>query len=100
MDPERLVLAKFNVNQITANGVHIAFPELSVFPNPGNESIKFTGLDNNTRIEFLNPLGQMVKLIFPTTREVRISVEEMQLGAYFIHFQSDKGKKTLKWIKE
>ena len=99
-DPERLLLALFNIDQVTATGGAIAFPELQVYPNPGREVLQFRGLDENTRLEFRDVAGRTLKTVYCTGNSDKTGVSDLSPGIYFMHFHSPKGLKMLKWVKE
>jgi aminopeptidase N len=98
-DPDKKYLARYTISQITGNGTPIAFPELELYPNPGQDKIQLLGLDENTHLFILDAKGKIWKKIPFEGQQDALDVTSLSQGVYFFHFQSSKGAKIKKWIK-
>jgi hypothetical protein len=71
------------------NVSNIEIDNFNVYPNPANTFIQLT-LNNNSRIEIYNSIGQMViakKILFINQR---IDISMLTIGTYYIRVKNDK----------
>jgi uncharacterized protein (DUF1501 family) len=80
--------------------------EIKVFPNPTSDfiNIKFFGTNERTRITLYNSLGAVVKEISRKNyssiqHSIKIDVQSLPKGNYFIHYQTKGSSKTKKLLK-
>ncbi|MEN8703288.1 MAG: DUF1501 domain-containing protein [Polaribacter sp.] len=80
--------------------------EIKVFPNPTSDfiNIKFFGTNERTRITLYNSIGAVVKEISHKNyssiqHSIKIDVQSLPKGNYFIHYQNKRSSKTKKLLK-
>ncbi len=66
--------------------------EITVYPNPTNGKIRIN-CENNSHIQIVNPLGQVVKQINNYTTNSLIEIE--QKGIYFVRVNGEKATKLI-----
>lgn len=71
--------------------------EITLYPNPANSVLNFTGLKENSTYSIYNMLGQMVKK--GKVENNMIQVETLEQGHYFIEIQSNNKITTKRFIK-
>ncbi|MBE6338839.1 MAG: Omp28-related outer membrane protein [Lentimicrobiaceae bacterium] len=65
----------------------------NVYPNPVKDVLTVTG-ENMRQVEIYNSLGQLVKSISCNDDEVKINVNDMQNGMYFVNVIDNNGEMT------
>ena len=65
----------------------------NVYPNPVKDVLTVTG-ENMRQVEIYNSLGQLVKSISCNDDEVKINVNDMQNGMYFVNVINNNGEMT------
>ena len=65
----------------------------NVYPNPVKDVLTVTG-ENMRQVEIYNSLGQLVKSISCSDDEVKINVNDMQNGMYFVNVVNNNGEMT------
>lgn len=89
---QNLTLAAFfNTTGVEENGGAI----VTLYPNPTNDALHITGLEDENEISIYNALGICVKQV--SIRGEEISVEDLPSGFYFILLQ---GKQPIKFVKQ
>ncbi len=73
--------------------------EINIFPNPSNDKIEITGLNNGT-IEIINVQGQIIKTLNTSSTKTTIDLTKLLGGVYIIRAKTDKGIIIKKMIKE
>jgi chitodextrinase len=71
--------------------------EITLYPNPANSVLNFTGLKENSTYSIYNMLGQMIKK--GKIENNMIQVETLEQGQYFIEIQSNNKITTKRFIK-
>ncbi|MFT6335727.1 MAG: hypothetical protein ACJATI_002482 [Halioglobus sp.] len=70
--------------------------KISVFPNPSSNEIKIMlssdEVDDQFEIEFYNNEGRVVKQATTSNKELKISIEDLSPGIYFIKVNTKAGK--------
>lgn len=76
--------------------------EISAYPNPARESITITNINNVTKIEISNILGQVVSSYANLPKDmVTLKLNGFNKGIYFISLiEKDRIVKTMKFTKE
>jgi hypothetical protein len=69
-----------------------------IYPNPVSDILNVTNVDNNTKYEIYNAVGQIVKS--GALEDHKIRVAELAKGIYFITFKNDKKAESVKFIKK
>ncbi|MBI9066407.1 MAG: T9SS type A sorting domain-containing protein [Salinivirgaceae bacterium] len=77
-------------NNFTENNIRI-------YPNPANDKIEITGLNNGT-IQIINEQGQIVKTLNTSSTKTTIDLINFSSGIYIIKAKTDKGIATKKFI--
>lgn len=80
--------------------------EIKVYPNPTSDfiNIKFFGTNEVTKITLYNTIGGVVKHITNKTyssiqHSLKINIQSLPKGNYFIHYQTKSTSKTKKLLK-
>jgi len=80
--------------------------DVNVFPNPANQwvNISFLGNNETVKITLYNTIGAVVKKITHKTysaaeHTIKVSLQDLAKGNYFIHYQSKTISKTKKLLK-
>lgn len=69
---------------------------ISLYPNPGKNSLTISGSDNISQITFINNQG--VPLLY--SRETKIQVESLPIGIYIVQIEKVGGEKiSLNYVK-
>ncbi len=76
--------------------------EIMVYPNPAKESlnIAITGNIHNATISLLDVSGRLVDTYNMNTELKTISVDKLQRGMYMLVVESEKGIRTISFIKK
>lgn len=81
----------------------IAWNNFEIFPNPGQNylNIKIQTLAHG-KVQLYDISGSLVDEIpIETTQQVyQLSMRNLMAGMYFVHFVTDRGSVTKKWIKQ
>ncbi|MBL7909868.1 MAG: T9SS type A sorting domain-containing protein [Bacteroidia bacterium] len=74
---------------------------ISIYPNPTSNNITISGVQNVTKIELINSIGQIVftENSVNATNSV-IDLNQLPTGIYFVQLQTEQGSITKKIIKE
>jgi len=80
--------------------------EINIFPNPAIEfiNIQFIGNNDHVKITLYNTIGAIVKEITnknynATKHTIRVDLQNLPKGSYFVHYQSKGISKTKKLLK-
>jgi uncharacterized protein (DUF1501 family) len=91
---------------LSANDIGAVELEIEVYPNPTLDfiNIRFFGRGENVKIYLYNSIGAVVKKITNTNysaeqHTIKVDVQKLPRGNYFVHFQSKGGAKTKKLLK-
>jgi len=106
------VLSSITIFACTDNGVYycndyvtsvqnnyFAENNIRIYPNPANDKIEITGLNNGT-IEIINVQGQIVKTLNTLGVKTTIDLTKLSGGVYFIKAMTERGATVKKFIKE
>jgi bacillolysin len=75
--------------------------EIVLYPNPASQQVTIDHTQDVNRIEVLNALGQVQKILTPQQEpSVSLSVEDLSDGLYLIRFYSPEGTFTKKLLKQ
>ncbi len=73
---------------------------INIYPNPVNNSLKFTSEIEITKVIIFNALGQKLKEVKILNTDKAVNTSDLKEGMYFINFENEKGLvKTSKFIK-
>lgn len=65
--------------------------EFKMYPNPTSNVLNIEGLDNITKVEVFNTVGQRVRVIDNVnTANVQISTGDLHTGIYFVNFYNER----------
>tara|TARA_B110000037_G_scaffold69348_1_gene83892 strand:- start:111 stop:1388 length:1278 start_codon:yes stop_codon:yes gene_type:complete len=73
---------------------------VSVYPNPTINNINIQSDEQITNIVVYNTLGQMVKSASPDATNFSMETANLDAGIYFAKLSTEKGSKTVKFIKQ
>jgi len=77
--------------------------EISIYPNPANKKIKFTGLNRieNINVKIYSVSGELMGIVL-LNDEKEIDIRSLPKGIYFINFNTkeNEGEYSIKFIKE
>ena len=104
---EALPIFKVNCNATLTSDTSINNETVfKVYPNPTTDFVifNFKGSNANTKITLYNAIGAVVKVIANTTfndsnHTVKIDLQSLPRGNYFIHYQTKGNSKTKKLLK-
>jgi hypothetical protein len=75
--------------------------EFKMFPNPSTSFLNIEGLDNITKVEVYNSLGQRVHVENNVSNTVQIATSNLENGLYFVNFYNDRNMvATQKFLKK
>jgi uncharacterized delta-60 repeat protein len=86
---------------ITSTGIHnVDQFDINILPNPFTDQtlIKFSEEVNNTIVELFNVIGEKVKSISFTGRELILNRDDLNSGIYFLHITNNKNRHYVKEI--
>lgn len=73
----------------------------TMYPNPANRTLNIDGLNDVTRVEVYNTVGQQVRAIENINGSVQINTSDLKTGIYFVNFFNEKGVVTTqKFMKQ
>ena len=73
---------------------------IHIFPNPSSDRIVITSDQSIEKVEILNVQGQKLKAAVISSKEISMSIEEMQKGIYFVQAKMTDGRRWLgKFVK-
>lgn len=104
---ESLPIFKLNCNAtLTSDDINTNEPTFKIYPNPTTDFIvfNFTGSNAITKITLYNSIGAVVKMVANTLfdsseHSIKIDVQSLPKGNYFIHYQTKGNSKTKKLLK-
>lgn len=104
---ESLPIFKLNCNAtLTSDDINTNEPTFKIYPNPTTDFIvlNFTGSNAITKITLYNSIGAVVKMVANTLFDssehyIKIDVQSLPKGNYFIHYQTKGSSKTKKLLK-
>ena len=73
---------------------------VSVYPNPTINKINIQSDEQITNVVVYNTLGQMVKSASPNATNFSMETANLDAGIYFAKLSTEKGSKTVKFIKQ
>jgi hypothetical protein len=73
---------------------------VSVYPNPTINKINIQSDEQITNVVVYNTLGQMVKSASPDATNFSMETANLDAGIYFTKLSTEKGSKTVKFIKQ
>ncbi|MCF8309380.1 MAG: T9SS type A sorting domain-containing protein [Bacteroidales bacterium] len=68
--------------------------QFSMYPNPTSNNLNIEGLDDVTRIEVYNTVGQRVNAVENINQSVKLETGNLETGVYFVNFYNEKGVVT------
>ena len=75
-------------------------PELTIFPNPGNDLLTISATENIQEVILVNLLGQELLRIQPNQRNTSIDVKALTAGTYIVSISSGGNKISRQFIKQ
>lgn len=87
----------------TAGTIEAIINPINIHPNPANEKITLSGLNEQMKISSVsitNMEGKVMKNVTVTSSTMDVNLEGFESGVYFIVVNHAGGKETLKFIKE
>ena len=73
---------------------------VSLYPNPTVNNINIKSDEQISEVLIYNTLGQTVKNIFPDAFNFSLDTSTLNEGVYFAVLSTEKGSKTIKFIKK
>ncbi len=93
-----IVTNTFGCPSDTSNFVHISINEynldqaVNVYPNPASDILTISIQDLDfSKVEIYSIIGEQVMTFDNTNNELRINIEELPEGAYFVRIHTNKG---------
>ncbi|OYU85387.1 MAG: hypothetical protein CFE24_02475 [Flavobacterium sp. BFFFF2] len=74
-------------------------PKCSIFPNPANEQIEITGVDNNQIVQLWATDLAGKKYALNQTSDHKLNIAALATGMYLLHVQFENRLEVLKFIK-
>lgn len=68
---------------------------VTVYPNPFTDAIRFTGTENVNRVIITNVTGQVVRNIVIGKDVNSVNTQNLHQGIYLVTFMNDKGEKSV-----
>lgn len=94
------ICSSFSVSEPTGLGVHKA-GQLEIFPNPAKDFVSIKGIGHNVEVELLDANGRVLQRIQNTTdTDLRISLEDVESGVYFLKPKGQAINKAYQFIKQ
>ena len=78
----------------------VSFQGFKYFPNPVNDQLYLSAINNIDQVQVYNMLGQEVLRITPNTLEAEIGMADLNAGAYFVKVSIGEASKTIKVLKK
>jgi hypothetical protein len=80
----------------------IQINDLSIFPNPGNQSLTIQSKEfkGASQITVNNHLGQIIHQTQQKESNITIQANDWPAGIYFVKVKQNNTIQTLKWIKQ
>lgn len=74
----------------------------SIYPNPANEvlNIELENLNETATISIINALGEVVVNETATNKNLKLNIQHLTSGVYFIKMDNKQGTTTKKFIKQ
>jgi CubicO group peptidase (beta-lactamase class C family) len=74
---------------------------IHIFPNPSSDRIVITSDQSIGKVEILNVQGQKLKAAVISSKEISMSIEEMQKGIYIVQAKMTDGRRWIgKFVKQ
>ncbi len=73
---------------------------INTYPNPAKDSINLSGLITESNIMITNYAGKQMISLKATGKKQKIDISMLASGIYLITYQTDRGKSTVKFVKE
>ncbi len=75
---------------------------IKVHPKPTNGfiTIELAKANNNTKVELLNTLGQVLHWETATAKNLTLNIQNLNSGIYYLKANSNGNAKTIKIIKQ
>ena len=90
-DPDRFLLAESSSTLTTSALGEVAFPDLSIFPNPSFGNFSLTGLNEDVNVRIFDFKGVEVYAFSSVGKLDRLKLEFLQAGLYSVKFSDKKG---------
>lgn len=71
----------------------------TVYPNPVNNVLTISAVENLSNVEIYNAFGQLVKIQNTTAKELKLDVSSLTNGVYFARVYSGNNNTTVKIVK-
>lgn len=87
----------------TAGTIEAIINPITVHPNPANDKITLTGLNEQMKISSVaitNMEGKVMKNVTVTSATMDVNLDGFESGVYFVVVNHAGGKETLKFIKD
>lgn len=87
----------------TAGNIEAIINPITIHPNPANDKITLSGLNEQMKISSVtitNMEGKVMKNITVTSATMDVSLDGFESGVYFVEVNHAGGKDTLKFIKD
>jgi hypothetical protein len=76
------------------------FGKITVHPVPSENIIHVSGLDKNDKIEVVDPIGHLYKIVADQTESTtQLDISELAKGVYLLVVTSVKGKEVIRFAK-
>ncbi|MFY0627652.1 MAG: T9SS type A sorting domain-containing protein [Reichenbachiella sp.] len=74
--------------------------QISVYPNPANNNINFTGLTEGDHLSVFNIQGKLMIDKLVDNPQVNLAIEQLEKGIYFVQVKNGQSNRTLKFLKK
>jgi len=74
--------------------------KLNLYPNPSNDYIIIEHPEIVTTVQLFNTQGQFIKSYLVNDKNVKIDIEFLSLGTYYVKCQSSKTNETIVFVKK
>ena len=74
--------------------------ELKIQPNPSSGVYSITASQKVHSIKVLNSIGQVIKVIYPSSKEINLNVMDEPNGVYYLKIDLETGVQNYKLIKQ
>jgi hypothetical protein len=88
---------------VNDNSAFLKKNEITIFPNPANDTITISGIENfnsKIKIEIYNDAGQFIKRLAVNKKQLspEYNISDLKNGIYFFRISTLDFKKTIKII--
>lgn len=81
-------------------GENFSVSKYNIYPNPVENKLNITNIDDVSKIEIFNMIGGKVKSFENfSSNEIVVNTSELSSGIYFIAFHNNAGVQTTKFVK-